>query len=83
MTTYKITPNPNCPFCHGTGTVYDNVPYGSTTASMPGDCNCVDEQLPEEFDCQFDEVEIVILIGNPVVVHGSEFDYDDYLDLWQ
>ena len=80
MTIYKITPNPNCSFCHGSGTVYDIVPYGSTTASMPSNCVCIDEQLPEDFDCMFDEIEIVQLVA---VQDSPKFEYDDYLDLWQ
>ena len=63
---YKVTANPNCKYCHGSGTVYDTVPYGSTTASLPSNCNCVEEQLPEEFDDQVDEVEVVEAIGPAV-----------------
>ena len=34
-------PNPDCSYCHGTGTVYDSVPYGSTNVSMPSECECM------------------------------------------
>ena len=81
MITHKITPNPNCKFCHGSGTVYDIVDYGSTTASMPSDCGCVDEQLPEDFDYLTDEVEIV-QPDRMIVRDAPEFEYDDYLDLY-
>lgn len=56
---YKITPLADCKACHGSGTVYDIVDYGSTTAELPSGCSCVDEQLPEEFDDSIDEIEIV------------------------
>ena len=56
---YKVTPNPGCKHCRGSGTVYDTVPYGSTTAQMPSDCSCIEEQLPEEFDEMVDEIEII------------------------
>mgnify|MGYP001559827448 FL=1 len=78
---YKITAVFTCKFCHGSGTVYDTVPYGSTTAQMPSDCDCVKQQLPEEFDYLVDEVEIVE-VGGPIVREGPEFEYDDYLDLY-
>jgi len=32
--------DPNCKFCHGSGTVVDRVPYGSTTAEMTSECEC-------------------------------------------
>lgn len=34
--------DPKCPHCHGTGTVYDMVDYGSTTVPMPSMCDCVE-----------------------------------------
>ena len=36
-------PNPHCEFCNGSGTVYDMVDYGSTTVSMPSQCECVED----------------------------------------
>jgi hypothetical protein len=35
--------DPKCPYCHGTGTVYDSVDYGSTTVQMPSTCDCVED----------------------------------------
>lgn len=50
METMKIKPDLNCKECHGTGEVFDIVDYGSTTASFPSFCSCVEEQIPEGFD---------------------------------
>ena len=36
---------PDCPLCHGTGTLYDWVPYGSGDIQMPIGCDCVAEQM--------------------------------------
>jgi len=38
-------PCPDCPYCYGTGTVYDSVPYGSTNVPMDTECECV------EYEC--------------------------------
>ncbi len=83
MTIYKVTPLASCKFCRGSGTVYDIVDWGSTTASMPSDCECIDEQLPEEFDYLVDEVEIVEA-GEQGKKRPElpEFEYDDYKDLY-
>lgn len=45
-----IKPDPNCTFCHGEGTVYDTVDYGSTTAQLPSYCDCVESQADEDTD---------------------------------
>lgn len=49
---YEVTPNPDCKSCHGEGWVEgDWVDYGSTRVQLPADfCDCVLEQLPEDFD---------------------------------
>ena len=37
----KIYANPRCPCCHGSGVVFDSVPYGDTWVSMPAElCDC-------------------------------------------
>ena len=36
--------DPHCPYCHGSGTVYDSVDYGSTTVQMPSTCDCVEDE---------------------------------------
>jgi len=61
MTIYKITPDPNCPICRGSGEVYEHHPYGSTTATETLWCDCMVEQLPEEWDDWNDEIELVTL----------------------
>lgn len=55
---YKIKPKPGCKYCHGTGDVYDAVPYGSTTAWLPSLCDCVCDQIPEDFDDRHDDIEV-------------------------
>ena len=41
----------DCRYCHGSGTVYDTVDYGSTTAQMPSDCeDCISAGWPEGAD---------------------------------
>ena len=50
----RIKPRPDCPSCFGEGTVYDTVDYGSTTAQLPSNCACVEEQADEDTD----EIEI-------------------------
>ena len=40
--------DPHCGYCHGTGTVYDSVDYGSTTVQMPSTCDCVED----DDDCE-------------------------------
>ena len=52
-----IKPVPDCEFCHGEGTVYDPVDYGSTTVQMSSFCNCVEEQADENTE------EIVLVLG--------------------
>ena len=53
----------DCPYCHGSGTVYDWVPYGMGNVQMPTDCNCVVFQLEEweagqeTNDAEFDSLE--------------------------
>lgn len=46
----KIKPDPNCKWCRGSGIVYDSVSYGSTTAQLPSTCECVEAQVPEDYD---------------------------------
>ena len=48
--TQKIKPYPECSFCHGNGEVFDIVPYGSTTTSIPSFCECVECQTDEDTD---------------------------------
>ena len=55
----RITPDPNCEFCHGEGTVYDSVTYGSTNWGMPSTCECVEMQTEHE------DSEIVIVPCEP------------------
>jgi len=81
MTTYKITANEDCHYCHGSGTVYDSVPYGSTTADMPSTCGCVEEQVPEEFNDFTDEIEVIpsrhFVSTGWAGGDGPEFEYDN------
>jgi len=54
MTTLKIYPNPHWGMCHGTGQIAEQHPYGSTIAIEYLLCDCVIEQLPEDFDGDVD-----------------------------
>lgn len=81
MTTYKITADSNCKFCHGSGTVTEYHPYGSTVAAENLTCDCVTEQLTEEFNDYTDEIEVIQT--NWQGSDGPEFEYDDYLDLYE
>ncbi len=55
--TIKITPVPGCRNCNGQGIVNDYVPWGDTHVPMPSTCDCVTDQIPEEYeDC---EIELV------------------------
>lgn len=54
---YKITPLSNCRFCYGTGEVAEHHPYGSTWATEYLTCDCVLEQLPEDYE---DNDELII-----------------------
>lgn len=62
---------PDCPRCDGTGTIYNIVPYGSTTATETLDCDCPFEELDEELLDAIDagEIEITIL---PAPQWGSD-----------
>jgi hypothetical protein len=61
MTIQKITPEPGCKYCHGTGMVYDIVDYGSTTARLPSYCSCVEDQADEDAD----DIELVETTNGP------------------
>lgn len=81
MTTHKVTADPNCKHCHGSGVISEHHPYGSTWAAEDLVCDCVLEQLPEEYDWK-DEIDIEPAY-DMLVSDGPEFEYDDYLDLWE
>lgn len=71
---YTLHAVKNCRYCHGSGTVYDTVDYGSTTAQMSSDCDCAFDQLPESFDDLTDDYEII-----PVYEMAEETErVDDY-----
>jgi hypothetical protein len=60
MKTIKIYPNPNCRYCHGKGEINDWVDYGSTRVPMPSLCDCILDQLPDDFNDRDTFVEVVI-----------------------
>lgn len=49
-----ITPREGCPYCRGTGTVYDTVDWWGATAQMPSTCDCVLEQLPDNYEDDYE-----------------------------
>ena len=69
MIKQQIKPNPECSQCHGWGTVYDTVDYGSTTAQLPSFCACVEEQADEDTD----EIELIL----EPIKEGVEEDFDE------
>lgn len=50
-----IIADANCKQCHGIGTVYDSVPWGSTYTLMPSYCSCIEEQIADDAE----EIEVV------------------------
>ena len=80
MTIYKISPIDGCQFCRGTGTVTEYHPWGNTTAAEYLICDCVIEQLPEEYDDRTDEIDVIGGWGSDdgiIVRDGPEFEWDD------
>lgn len=75
---YKIIPVSNCKYCHGTGEVAEHHPYGSTYATEYLTCDCVLEQLPEDYEDGKDEIEIHCI--GIEASDGPEFEYDEELD---
>jgi len=75
---YKITPKAGCQFCHGYGYVTEYHPYGDTVAGEDLICDCVGEQLLEEFNNYEDEIEIID--NGWQGDDGPEFEYDEELD---
>lgn len=41
-------PDPDCPVCHGTGEVFDWVPYGDTRVRLYSACECTWEEEEED-----------------------------------
>ncbi len=71
---YRIEANANCKYCHGHGTTAEHHPWGSTYATEYLVCECVSEQLPEQFDDYKDEIEVVD--NGWQGTDGPEFEYD-------
>jgi len=48
----KIKPVPDCKACHGSGEVNDWVPapFAPGNVPMPSLCDCIEEQVPEDYD---------------------------------
>jgi len=56
MTKLAITAKQGCKYCHGTGFVSDWVDYGSTSVPLDSTCDCVTEQLPDDYDDDYDVI---------------------------
>ena len=69
----RISPEPNCKYCHGTGEITDWVPYGDTDAAMTTTCDCVLEQVPEGHEDEYIIIDPVRLM----VRSAPEFEYDE------
>lgn len=78
---YVIAAQENCKSCHGYGTVTEYHPWGSTIAGEDLTCDCVLEQLPEDFDDIHDTIEVISTGWKGG--DGPEFEYEDYADLWE
>jgi len=63
----KIKPDPNCAMCKGTGEVFDWVDYGSTQVKLPSLCDCVQDQIPDDFDERYGVIDLDL----------SEIEYKD------
>jgi hypothetical protein len=50
MEIITVTPKIDCKYCHGIGEVAERHPYGSTYGTEYLICECVWEQVPEDFD---------------------------------
>lgn len=64
-------PDPDCGICHGEGTVYDLVPYGSTNVQMPYPCECM--HTPR--------AKVTIYLDSPVEVIREPNETDE--ELWE
>lgn len=60
---YIVEAKENCHYCGGSGFVTDWVPYGSTNVPMETECGCVEDNLPDDFDDDSDEVFSVVRAG--------------------
>ena len=68
-----LRPSESCSYCHGSGTVYDTVPWGSTTAQMPSTCECVHDSAPADAtDEEMDNAEI-----DTSAADDWRYDYDE------
>ena len=54
-----VKPDPDCKLCRGTGEVFDSVDYGSTTASLPSFCDCVEMQVAD-----YEDIDIVLVLDD-------------------
>ena len=71
-----MNPDPDCPYCGGTGDVVDWVPYGDTNVPMYAECEC---WQPDELDEQ--EFNLVLLYeGDLVKALSIDFDYEEVWD---
>jgi hypothetical protein len=50
MDIITVIPKIDCKYCHGTGEVAEHHPYGSTYATEYLICECLWEQVPEDYD---------------------------------
>ena len=58
----KIIAKKDCKACHGSGLTQQSHPYGSTSATETLYCDCVGEQIPEDYDGDIDIIEPVFEI---------------------
>lgn len=77
MTTYYIKPISGCRYCHGKGVFGQTSEYWGGTATEWLLCDCVLDQLPEEFNDKKDSVQLL----NDDDYYLEDDDIDDELYL--
>jgi len=80
---YTIHAKSDCQFCHGSGTVYDSVPWGMGSTLMPNSCDCALDNLPDDFDDENDDfiIEPAYSGGDGIVTKGNVYEDNDDLYL--
>lgn len=66
-----VTTDPACRVCGGEGVVYDSVDYGSTTAQLPSECECVRPVNDADWDA-FNSGDCEIVFATPRMTWNSD-----------
>ena len=71
---YNVEAKVSCKYCHGSGAVTDYVPYGSTSVPMQTTCDCFVDNLPDDFDDDWDEVDMVVQANEIMDRNGKRYE---------